>query len=332
MNPATADQALMGRMGLAPDVCLVTAPDGQRSGLQRGLRVIWLPPGLGEAVWRKGPQRLPAALQDLLAAEGMLAERGAPLAGEDRNDVFTRALCGAGADAVGFHEASFVLAGCGGLGSQIAIQLAALGARRFHLIDGDVIEKSNLNRLVFAADEDCGKLKTDVLARHLAQRFGAKVSASPCFVSAAESCLSSFRNLSNPFLILSADEASALREFLAALYKRGGVPPYLHAGYVGAHCVAGPLVRSGGEPCPFCGSGATITRRDGFVAPSALANNALIAGFAVSQILLALATGNTALAGRRWLFDLPTGQSRLIPLLKQSTCEVCDADAGCRRA
>lgn len=332
MSPAAADQTLARRPGLAPDVRLLRAPDGQRSGLQRGLRVIWLPAQLGEAVWRRGPQYLPAALHDLLASEGMLAEGAAPASGEDRNDVFTRAVCGIGADPGRFHLTSFVLAGCGGLGSQIAIQLAALGARRFHLIDGDVIERSNLNRLVFATDEDCGKLKTDVLARHLTQRFGAEVSTSPCFVSADEDCLSSFRHLNNCFVILSADEAPALRAFLSALYSRGSVPPYLHAGYVGAHCVAGPLVRSSGEPCPFCGSAATIARRDGFVAPSALANNALIAGFAVSQILLALTSGETALAGHRWLFELPTGRSRLIPLSKRNTCEVCDADAGSKGA
>ena len=40
MSPAAADQTLTGRMGLAPDVRLVTAPDGQRSGLQRGIGVI----------------------------------------------------------------------------------------------------------------------------------------------------------------------------------------------------------------------------------------------------------------------------------------------------
>ena len=46
------------------------------------------------------------------------------------------------------------IAGLGGLGSHVAQQLAYLGIRRFVLIDGDVIEESNLNRLVGATPSD----------------------------------------------------------------------------------------------------------------------------------------------------------------------------------
>jgi len=49
---------------------------------------------------------------------------------------------------------SICLIGCGGLGSILAEQLARLGACRWTLIDHDIIEKSNLNRLPFASVKD----------------------------------------------------------------------------------------------------------------------------------------------------------------------------------
>jgi molybdopterin-synthase adenylyltransferase len=55
--------------------------------------------------------------------------------------------------------------GLGGTGSVIAQQLAHLGVGRFLLIDPDVIEHSNLNRLVGASQSDIGTPKTDIAAR-----------------------------------------------------------------------------------------------------------------------------------------------------------------------
>jgi len=54
---------------------------------------------------------------------------------------------------------SICLIGCGGLGSIFAEQLARLGAGRWTLIDNDIIEKSNLNRLPFASVKDVGRNK-----------------------------------------------------------------------------------------------------------------------------------------------------------------------------
>lgn len=57
------------------------------------------------------------------------------------------------------------IVGLGGLGSHVAQQLAYLGVRSFALIDSDVVEDSNLNRLVFATPSDVAdeKLKVDVV-------------------------------------------------------------------------------------------------------------------------------------------------------------------------
>ncbi len=60
--------------------------------------------------------------------------------------------------------------GLGGGGSHIAQQLGHVGVGEFLLIDPDIVEESNLNRLVGATQEDVGKgaSKTSVAARVIA--------------------------------------------------------------------------------------------------------------------------------------------------------------------
>lgn len=306
------------------DVRLVHAPDRKCSGLQRGVRVVWFPDNIGDLVWDKGPELLGPELRTLLDDADML-EVGDNVAGcGDRNAVFLAALCPEPCDLARFQATEFVIVGCGGLGSQIAIQLAALGAHRFLLIDGDRIEASNLNRLAFATAADIGQMKTEILARYLVSRFSASVEILSEFAVGTDAVQSILTETRLPFVVLAGDDARLARSFLAAYH--GAVaepPPYLHVGYVGQHCMAGPLVVLPGDACPFCGSAAEIVADAGFVAPSALANNALIAGFAVSQIAMERLAGRSVLSGHRWLFDLQTGRSQLRPVSKHPKCKVC---------
>lgn len=58
------------------------------------------------------------------------------------------------------------VAGCGGLGSNIAVSLVRAGVGKLILVDSDVVELSNLNRQHFFLD-DVGEVKVEALARHL---------------------------------------------------------------------------------------------------------------------------------------------------------------------
>lgn len=64
---------------------------------------------------------------------------------------------------------TFTLVGCGGTGSAVAMLLARLGGRNFVLIDDDVVELSNLNRLHGArhSDVEDRRAKVDVVARNI---------------------------------------------------------------------------------------------------------------------------------------------------------------------
>ncbi len=58
-------------------------------------------------------------------------------------------------------QASVVIAGAGGLGSPIAMYLAAAGVGRLTLIDGDTVETGNLNRQLLHWQMDVGRPKTE---------------------------------------------------------------------------------------------------------------------------------------------------------------------------
>jgi len=64
-----------------------------------------------------------------------------------------------------------LIIGCGGIGSSTTFLLAGAGIRNFLLVDGDLVEESNLNRQLFWSLKDIGKLKVEVLKEQLLARF-----------------------------------------------------------------------------------------------------------------------------------------------------------------
>jgi molybdopterin/thiamine biosynthesis adenylyltransferase len=64
-------------------------------------------------------------------------------------------------------KAKVFLAGAGGLGSSVAIYLAAAGVGTLRIADHDKVELSNLNRQVLHWEEDIGKCKADSAADKL---------------------------------------------------------------------------------------------------------------------------------------------------------------------
>ncbi len=64
-------------------------------------------------------------------------------------------------------KAKVFIAGAGGLGSPIALYLAAAGAGTIRIADRDKVELSNLNRQVLYHDEDIGKGKAKSAAEKL---------------------------------------------------------------------------------------------------------------------------------------------------------------------
>jgi len=68
-------------------------------------------------------------------------------------------------------QGATVIIGMGGLGCPAAVALAASGARRLTLVDGDVVEPSNLHRQPLYGPEDVGRRKVDVALERLRAAF-----------------------------------------------------------------------------------------------------------------------------------------------------------------
>ena len=59
------------------------------------------------------------------------------------------------------RQASVLCIGAGGLGSPLAMYLAAAGVGRIGLVDFDVVDLSNLQRQIMHGQEDIGRPKLD---------------------------------------------------------------------------------------------------------------------------------------------------------------------------
>lgn len=122
-----------------------------------------------------------ASLIDQLIASGYLedaAEEPPPEldAGEllrySRNEVFfgridLRPGSGRWDPQTRLKQADVVVLGVGGTGSHVAWSLVAAGVGRVHLVDGDVVDVTNLTRQLLYTEADIGRPKAEVLAERL---------------------------------------------------------------------------------------------------------------------------------------------------------------------
>jgi sulfur-carrier protein adenylyltransferase/sulfurtransferase len=65
------------------------------------------------------------------------------------------------------NQSTVTVIGAGGLGSPVLFYLAAAGIGRLRVVDGDVIDRSNLQRQILHRDQDVGSSKADSAKRAL---------------------------------------------------------------------------------------------------------------------------------------------------------------------
>lgn len=90
-----------------------------------------------------------------------------------KNQLFKRQITLSEIGEVGqqkLQNASVLVVGCGGLGSPIAVYLAASGIGKLHLVDFDTVDITNLHRQVFYASDDVDKPKAAVLSTFIKKR------------------------------------------------------------------------------------------------------------------------------------------------------------------
>ena len=86
----------------------------------------------------------------------------------DQDNLLARTKLALGEDLTKkISEQVFCIVGCGAVGSLFAEMLVRTGATKFYLIDGDSVERSNLNRSTAFIEADVGKDKVEVLKKRL---------------------------------------------------------------------------------------------------------------------------------------------------------------------
>jgi len=81
-------------------------------------------------------------------------------------------------------KAKVLLVGAGGLGSPVALYLAAAGVGTLGIVDGDTVSLANLQRQVLHATPDIGMLKVDSARKHIGLlNPGVKVQAYPYYLA-----------------------------------------------------------------------------------------------------------------------------------------------------
>ncbi len=118
-------------------------------------------------------------------------------------------------------EDAIVVIGVGGLGCPAAVALAEGGVRQLTLVDGDVVETSNLHRQPLYGPEDVGRPKVEVAAERLRRAFpGLTVETWQRRVTASDVD----QLLSRHRLAIDGTDSVAAKFFLSDSVARTGVP------------------------------------------------------------------------------------------------------------
>lgn len=212
------------------------------------------------------------------------------------------------------QQISVGIVGLGGIGSVVAQELAHLGVRTFTLVDFDLVEATNLNRLVGANRLDVGRSKVDVAARMIrAVTRRSKVHRVASNVRSREA-LEALKGADVIFGCVDSDSGRLILNELALAY----CVPYIDSG-VGIEAEDGGITDAGGrvvtwtlgKPCLLCAGEVNLgvaaeeleseeqrefRRQHGYVAgtdipaPSVISLNGTVASLAVTEFL-GLVTG-----------------------------------------
>ncbi len=193
---------------------------------------------------------LRAAIADLVRA-GILTEPGDNGDRYDRHHLYCE-LLGVSVETyrAGVRDRTVGVIGAGGLGSSVAMHLAAAGVGRIVISDGDRLEATNLTRSVLYRDRSIGELKVEAAAAELrALNPDIQLRSVPRPFSGPELIQDHFSDCD--FLVLTADRPREVHDWVDVAARRLGIG-YINAGYIETHASVGPLVTPGHSPCYNC--------------------------------------------------------------------------------
>jgi molybdopterin/thiamine biosynthesis adenylyltransferase len=240
--------------------------------------------------------------------------------------------------------------GLGGIGSLVSLQLAHLGVGELVLIDGDLVEASNLSRIAGATKDDVGRShKVDVSARY-ARAIGLvrQVECHRAFLGPEHDPL-----LASCDVVVSCVDRQTPRAILNRLAYRS-VVPVIDLGTVFRVDAQGMIIADAGRvvvvgpgrPCLACwghldphalrieslpDADREAEIRAGYIEgaeepqPSVVAFNTFVAGAGVAELVrLATAFAGAASPPLRLAFSFTEGTVRRNTLSGDTRCTICD--------
>ena len=224
-------------------------------------------------------------------------------------------------------DATVLIVGMGGLGCPASLYLAAAGAGRLVIMDDDVVSRSNLQRQVLFGEADVGRAKVEAASEKLrAINPALQVDALPRRIGADD-----VPDLPPGALVLDGCDNFATRFAVNDICHARGLK--LVSGAVGAWMGQVSVYASGVTkdlpverrlPCYRCLTPDIPETEEncaeiGVIGPLTGIVGARMALEAVKEITGA---GDT-MAGRLWLFDGLTGETRTVGLPRDPACPVC---------
>lgn len=111
--------------------------------------------------------------------------------------------------------------GCGGIGGHIIDQAARLGIGTIRVIDGDVFNKSNLNRQLLCSEAAIGKYKVNIAKEHVSKINSTCITETYCTMLTSENAL---HLLTNCDLAIDALDNIEARHILAQAASTLNIP------------------------------------------------------------------------------------------------------------
>lgn len=216
------------------------------------------------------------------------------------------------------EDAEVMILGLGGIGQQIALSLAAAGVGNLVLVDGDLVEASNLHRQILMNAADIGRPKTHAVRDGLLRIApSGQVRTMEVMVGSAKEwsqVIGTFPNVR--YLVLSADGPADLVNWISAVRTKYDYS-FIKCGYMTTQGLIGPLLGPGTKGFEeLFSSWAPIINAQPqnikdfnarSIAPTMAASNAIMANFAALELIkLITGAGALQLVERRLVLDLDT--------------------------
>lgn len=287
-----------------------------------------------------------ASLEELVVPSGNLVRmRRRPAESRSQSEIYDRQarLFGDRGQEC-FGRMSVAVVGQGGVGSLLTELLARLGVGRLVLVDPDIVDPSNLPRLLGAQANDVGLPKV-ALGERNALRANARVEVVPLRTRVEEP--STLSDLAGCDWIFLAADGHAARHWVTKIVERQIIPgtqlgvkiPVDAAGDVGQiHVATRRLIP--GEGCMWCNGLIDATElaidmqaaadRDaaryvaGVPAASVMSLNAMTASRAVTDFMLAVTNLFEDESDHPDSYMLPrTGKQKLVQVRREPSCQWC---------